>query len=118
MHPVRSIDLDRLPEIRKALIEWVKRAGGEFRLEEIVLYGSFARGDPHEGSDIDLILIGPFTGKLPYRIARVLETTDLPIQPLTYTRAEWEAMVASGNPLAQEVLRSGTLLWQGAGKPN
>jgi len=82
----------------------------EFRLAEVRLYGSFARGDPHEGSDIDLVLIGPFSGKFPERIERVLETTDLPIQPLCYTPEEWAAMVAAGNPLAVEVMGTGKLL--------
>ncbi len=110
MHTVRSIDLDRLPEIRAALSEWVRFARERFRLEEVYLYGSFGRGNPHEGSDIDLILVGPFTGKLPYRIEAVLLTTDLPIQPLCYTRAEWEAMIAAKNPLALEVVKTGQAL--------
>ena len=107
MHSVRSIDLDRLPEIRAALSDWAQKAREEFRLVEVRLYGSFARGDPHEGSDIDLVLIGPFTGKFPERIERVLGTTDLPIQPLCYTQEEWAAMVAAGNSLAVEVMRTG-----------
>ncbi|MGH9363333.1 MAG: nucleotidyltransferase domain-containing protein [Thermoanaerobaculia bacterium] len=99
-----------MPEIRAALSDWVTTARRRFHLEEVHLFGSFARGNPHEGSDIDLVLIGPFTGKLPYRIESVLLTTDLPIQPLCYTRDEWQAMVAAGNPLALEVLRGGRTL--------
>ena len=110
MHPVRSLDLDRLPELREALAAWLEKARQEFRLAEVILYGSFARGEPHEGSDIDLILIGPFHGKLPHRIERVLLTTDLPIQPLCYTQEEWSSMIAGRNPLALEVVRSGRVL--------
>ncbi len=110
MHPVRSIDLERLPEIRAALAHWVSVARERFHLEEVYLYGSFARGNPHEGSDIDLILIGPFTGKLSYRIESVLLTTDLPIQPLCYTRAVWQAMIEAKNPLALEVMRTSRTL--------
>lgn len=112
MHPIRSIDLDRLPEIRAALNEWLHRARERFHLERIYLFGSFALGRPHEGSDIDLILVGPFSGKLPDRIVEVLGTTDLPIQPLCYTPLEWDALVAAENPLATEVLRSGRP-WEG-----
>jgi hypothetical protein len=105
-----ALDLDRLPEIRDALTAWLRTARREFALEEVYLYGSFARGSPHEGSDIDLVLVGPFSGKLPYRIAAVLATTDLPIEPLCYTRDEWEGMVAGGNPFAAEVVRTGKRL--------
>lgn len=111
MHTVRSIDIERLPEIREALTQWLKEAAQEFRLEGAYLYGSFARGNPHEGSDIDLVLIGPFTGKLPYRIASVLGTTDLPIQPLCYRREEWQAMLDGDNSLAIEVARTGKVVW-------
>jgi len=107
MHSIRSIDLERLPEIRAALSEWARKAREDLHLVEVLLYGSFARGDPHEGSDIDLVLIGPFSGKLPQRIERVLGTTDLPIQPLCYTPEEWAAMLSAGNPLAVEVMRTG-----------
>lgn len=107
MHPIRRIDLDRLPELREALTAWLAHARKVFRLEKVCLFGSFARGTPHEGSDIDLVLIGPFEGKLPYRIAEVLMTTDLPIEPLCYTPQEWQTMVDEGNSLALEVLGSG-----------
>ncbi|MFH0968693.1 MAG: nucleotidyltransferase domain-containing protein, partial [Methanobacteriota archaeon] len=30
------------------------------RLDMVLLHGSYARGDIHEGSDIDLILVGEF----------------------------------------------------------
>lgn len=107
MPTVRSIDLDRLPEIRRALDAWLREVFRRFGLRRAYLYGSFARGCPHEGSDIDLVLIGPFRGKMPYRVIDVLGTTDLPVQPLCYTPEEWDRMVESANPLAMEVLASG-----------
>jgi predicted nucleotidyltransferase len=110
MHTVRSIDLDHLPELRDSLSRWVEWARTELKLEEVHVYGSFARGDLHEGSDIDLILVGPFSGKLPYRIAAVLGTTDLPLQPLCYTPEEWRTLREAQNPLALEVLRTGRRL--------
>jgi len=44
------------------------------------------------------------------RIGRVLAMTDLPIEPLVYTTAEFEAMRNGGNPLIGEVLRTGRQL--------
>jgi predicted nucleotidyltransferase len=34
----------------------------EFTPEKIVLFGSYAYGKPHEGSDVDLLVILPFAG--------------------------------------------------------
>lgn len=41
------------------------------------------------------------------RIERVLELTDLPIEPLVYTPAEFEELVRARNPFILRVLREG-----------
>jgi hypothetical protein len=75
-------------------------------VREVYLFGSFARGEVHEGSDVDLMIIGDFTGRIFDRIGMVLDMTELPIEPLVYTPAELEEMKASGNPFITEVLRT------------
>jgi predicted nucleotidyltransferase len=72
------------------------------KVKRVYLYGSFARGDFHEGSDIDLIIVGEFEGKMPQRIARILDLTSLPIEPLVYSEAEFEQM--KGRPFLREVM--------------
>jgi len=62
------------------------------KVKKVYLYGSFARGDFHEGSDIDLIIVGEVEGRMPERIAKILDLTPLPIEPLVYTEAEFEQM--------------------------
>jgi len=46
----------------------------------------------HEGSDIDLIIVGDFRERFFERIEKILELTDLPVEPLVYTREEFEGM--------------------------
>jgi predicted nucleotidyltransferase len=72
------------------------------KVKRVYLYGSFARGDFHEGSDIDLIIVGEFEGKMPQRIARILDLTSLPIEPLVYSEAEFEQM--KERPFLKEVM--------------
>lgn len=45
---------------RKAVDEFVRRAKEQYgdRVEKIILFGSVARGEAREGSDIDLLVIG------------------------------------------------------------
>ncbi len=74
------------------------------------VFGSFVTGDLHEGSDIDLLVVADFPEPFLDRIARVLAMTDLPIEPLVYTQAEFRAMRERGNPLVREVLETGTRL--------
>ena len=74
----------------------------KLRAKKVYLYGSFARGDFNEASDIDLIVVGEFKGRMPERIRQVLDMTPLPIEPLVYTEAEFEQM--KGGAFLQEVL--------------
>jgi len=75
----------------------------------VYLFGSFATGNIHEGSDIDLVLVGQFKERFQERIFRVLELNDenLPIEPLCYRPDELEAMIQEGNPFVLEVLKTG-----------
>jgi len=74
------------------LTEFAHLLKSRHKVKKVYLYGSFARGDLHEGSDIDLIIVGEFEGRMPQRIGRILDLTSLPVEPLVYTEAEFEQM--------------------------
>lgn len=83
--------------------------------ERIVLYGSFARGDFHEGSDIDLIVILNTEERFIDRIGRALQVVgveDFDIEPLVYTPAEYEDMRQRRTALIQSVEREGKVLYE------
>lgn len=82
---------------------------------KIILHGSVARGDYSAASDIDLIIVKDTPDRLPQRIADALErciaaAPPLPVEPLVYTPAEFDRLVADENPLITEALRHGRLL--------
>ncbi len=85
MHRLRRIDIGRSKDILDELKAFAKRLTKELPVREVYLYGSFARGEIHEGSDIDLIVVGDFTERLFERIGKILDLTDLPVEPLAYT---------------------------------
>ncbi|MCX7918562.1 MAG: nucleotidyltransferase domain-containing protein [bacterium] len=72
--------------------KFITRLLRKYSIHRIYLFGSFARNQLHEGSDIDLIIVGDFQGKMFERIATVLQLTDLPIEPLVYTPDEFNKM--------------------------
>ena len=39
------------------------------------------------------------------RIGKVLEVTDLPIEPLVYTEEEWKALKGESNPFIKAALK-------------
>ncbi|MCM8779129.1 MAG: nucleotidyltransferase domain-containing protein [Candidatus Omnitrophica bacterium] len=75
----------------------------DFSIERIYLYGSFAKGEIHEGSDIDLIIVGNFKGSMFERIKQIIALTDLPIEPLVYTPEEFSRM-CKDNPFIKGVI--------------
>jgi len=61
-------------------------------IKEVYLFGSFAKGEVHEASDIDLIIVGDFKEKFFERIQKITALTDLPIEPLIYTPQEFKKL--------------------------
>ncbi len=74
-------------------------------VKEVYLYGSFAKGEIHEGSDIDLIIRGDFKERFFERIGKVLDLTDLPVEPLVYTEDEFRQMIREGTPFISEIMK-------------
>lgn len=60
MDPVRADATGLLPPDLAALLDRLSRGLGELygeRYRGLVLYGSYARGEADEGSDVDLLLL-------------------------------------------------------------
>jgi predicted nucleotidyltransferase len=91
VHKLCRIDIGKRKEIVKEIERFSRELKDRFNCD-VYLYGSFAKGEIHEGSDIDLIIVGDFKERFFDRIGKILELTDLPIEPLVYTRAEFDKM--------------------------
>jgi len=105
---LRRVDLSRREEYYAALTRLTRCIKAELPVEAICLFGSFARGDIHEGSDIDLLIVGNVTERFHDRMLRVQELNieHLPIEPICYTPEELKRMHAEGNPFIIEVLKT------------
>lgn len=106
MHKLCRINIERSENILEEIIVFARLLKKTLPVEEVYLYGSFAKDEVHEGSDIDLLIVGNFTGRLFDRIGTILDLTDLPIEPLVYTNEEFEEMKKSGNPFITEILKT------------
>jgi predicted nucleotidyltransferase len=82
--------------------------------KRIVVYGSFARGDQHQGSDLDLIVIKNTTEKFADRIEHVLRyhTGGIAVEPLVYTEKELARMISQGNSFLQNALAEGIVVYE------
>jgi predicted nucleotidyltransferase len=83
--------------------------------ERVILFGSHARGDFHEGSDIDLVIIWETGERFLDRIDRVFERISpctMPVEVLVYSPAEYEQMKQRGSVLAECVEQEGHVLYE------
>lgn len=91
--------------------------------EKVILFGSAARGETDEFSDIDLIVIKDTEERFFQRLLNVTAylPRDVTIDVLVYTPGEIEAMVKGGNPFIQQALEEGQVLYEkppGGGEGN
>jgi predicted nucleotidyltransferase len=98
-----NVNIGQRQKIYEKLNIFIQRLKKNFPIEQIYLYGSFARGEIHEGSDIDLIIVGNFKGRMFERIEQITSLTDLPIEPLVYTHEEFCHM-RKDNPFIRGVI--------------
>ena len=103
MHKLCRIDIENREKVYEELEEFVKELRSLYTIYHVYLFGSAAENALHEGSDIDLIIVRDFKERFFQRIANVLGITSLPIEPLVYTKEEFEAM--KQRPFIQEVLK-------------
>lgn len=84
--------------------------------KKVVLFGSFARGDYHGLSDLDLIIIKDTPKRFLDRIIEVLDLCDssIPIEPLVYTPQEIEQLLAEDNTFITQALKEGRVLYDEA----
>ncbi|MDQ3974289.1 MAG: nucleotidyltransferase domain-containing protein [Actinomycetota bacterium] len=75
-----------------------------------MVFGSVARGDFHDGSDIDVLVVAT---QLPARALDRLAAVGLPptgVQPVVWSPQDWSAELARGNPVATEAVDHGVWL--------
>ncbi len=101
---------------RKIIIEIVDRIIKVYKPKKVILFGSYAYGEPTEDSDIDLLIIKN-TDKRPIdrwvEVKRLLRDNSrtLPVSPLVYTEKEIEERIAIKDFFVEEILGKGVVLY-------
>ena len=103
-------------KIQKIIDEVVEKIKTEYQPEKIILYGSYAYGEPDEDSDIDLFIVKETPMERIYRFAEVKRLVyrperGIPVSPLVYTPVELEHRLAIGDQFVEEILTKGITLY-------
>ncbi len=79
-----------------------------------VVFGSYARGDYHPRSDVDLLLVlGDHPEPFHRRIAEYLpDGIGVPVEIFPYTQAEVAARLAEGDPWLGRILKEGVEIYK------
>jgi uncharacterized protein len=81
----------------------------------IILFGSWARGDADDLSDIDLVVIleseEPFIERI-LGLGRLLPGSVGSVDLLAYTPAEFDQMIHDQNPFAEMILEEGKVIYE------
>lgn len=94
--------------------EMVARLVERFGPDMVILFGSHARGDADQGSDVDLLVVMPEANdRRPLAVAmrRALRGMGLPKDVLVLSRAEYEAERDIPGSLAYPASHDGTVLY-------
>ena len=96
----------------RAIRRYAQQVAERFRPDQIILFGSYAYGTPHEESDVDLMVIVPCRNELDMsvKISWELEA-PFPMDLLVRTPAQWLWRTREGESFSTEILTKGKVLY-------
>lgn len=100
----------------KDIIELSDQIAHEFHPERIILYGSHARGDATEDSDVDLMVILPFEGPSAHMALRIRKRVrrQFPLDLLARTPEEVRQRLEDEDWFLREIITQGRVLYEAA----
>jgi predicted nucleotidyltransferase len=86
----------------------------EFQPERIILFGSYAYGQPRPDSDVDLLVVLPFEGKAFRKSVEILNriSPEFSVDLLARRPEDTARRYAEGDPLIREALDHGKVLYE------
>jgi predicted nucleotidyltransferase len=101
---------------RKAIKKWCEIVANEFRPERIILFGSYADGDPTEDSDVDVLVVMPLArGQRDVRQAAAIRErvpAPFPMDVIVRSPKQIARRLALGDSFITGVLRQGRMMYE------
>ena len=94
----------------------VRRIAEGYRPLKVILFGSYAYGQPTEDSDIDLLIVKDTSERFIDRWVAVRELIAdpdrrIPVEPIVVTPEELDRRLARGDQFFQEIVARGKLVY-------
>ena len=108
------VEDEKTKEIILNIVDKIKK---DYQPEKIILYGSYAYGNPDRDSDIDLFIIKE-TDERPIdrrvairRIVDIRDAAHPPFSPIVITPQELKTRLKIGDQFVEEILTRGEVLY-------
>ena len=118
--PIRTkVQPTGFPPVSKTLPQAIKRIVAELKPEKIILFGSYAYGNPTPDSDVDLLVVIETNGrkKETYRaISKLLYPRQFPVDIIVKTPREVDEALKGGVDNAffiRDIVKKGKVLYDG-----
>jgi len=86
----------------------------EYKPEKIILFGSYAWGEPHEDSDLDFFIVKKTDDPMLKRmedVGRIFLRCDFPMDFIVYTPDQVERRKKMKDQFVSEIINNGELLY-------
>ena len=97
-------------EIKKIVEQIIKN----YKPEKIILFGSFAWGNPIKDSDIDLFIVKNTNkpkGERLAKVEKILSERNVPLDILVYTPGEVKKRLALGDFFVEDIVKKGKIIY-------
>lgn len=105
-------------EARKVIQDIVRKLVAGYAPQKVILFGSYARGTPRPGSDIDLLIVKETSERFIDRwvtVRRLLSDPQrlIPLETIVLTPQELAHRLEVGDQFIAEILEEGEVLYAG-----
>jgi uncharacterized protein len=114
--PIRTdVQPTGFPPVSQTLPRAIKRIVSELKPEKIILFGSYAYGNPTPDSDVDLLVIMDRKGSYKERylaVARLLRPRTFPVDLIVKTPKEFVSALKTNSYFTKEIYTKGVILYE------
>ena len=97
-----------MPAIRK----YARQVAERFKPDKIILFGSFAYGEPHQDSDVDLLVVMPCANHITQAV-RIMTLLDapFPLDLIVRSPTHLRKRIKEGSWFLREIVEKGKVLY-------